>query len=80
MSDGPAPREVRAARLAADLTQKEAADLVFRNKRMWSAWETGESPMGLAVWTLFCLRVDQPDRLKKTVPCPDCGRSVEVSF
>lgn len=54
----PTPAEIKAARLAAGLTQREAAALVHRNDyRRWSEWENGHVQMPPAEWELFNLKV-----------------------
>lgn len=57
----PKPHEIYKARLAANLTQKEAAHLVHRSSdqgyKRWSEWETGARPMPAAEWELFQLKV-----------------------
>lgn len=54
----PTPDMIRAARLAAGLTQTEAAALVHRSRAAsWSEWERGAVPMPAAEWDLFGLKV-----------------------
>jgi anti-sigma regulatory factor (Ser/Thr protein kinase) len=70
----PAPQEIRAARLAAGLTQPAAAALVHRTARMWSMWETStDHEMDLACWELFNIKVER-ERAASTV------ESVHVEF
>jgi putative transcriptional regulator len=57
MSHTPAPQEVRAAREAAELTQAEAAALVYLgHPNRWSEIERGVYPMHPAVWELFTIK------------------------
>jgi DNA-binding transcriptional regulator YiaG len=49
----PSPEEVRAARELAQLTQKEAADLIHCTESGWQKWELGERRMHPAFWDLF---------------------------
>lgn len=64
----PTPEQVKAARLAAGLTQAAAAALVHRaNYRRWGEWENGKETMPAAEWELFQLKtkvVDTPDNKK----------------
>lgn len=61
----PAPAEIRAARLAAGLTQTEAGALVYSALRAWQAWEAGERAMHPGLWELYRL---------KTSGLPSAGR------
>jgi hypothetical protein len=54
----PTPDEVKAARVAAGLTQTAAADLVHRTLRNWQQWESGARRIDLALWDLFQLKVN----------------------
>jgi len=49
----PTPAEIRAARLAAGLTQSQAADLVCSKLRTWQQWEAGDRGMHPGLWKLF---------------------------
>ena len=53
----PAPEDVRAARLAAGLTQAAAAAAVHTSCRSWQQWEAGDRRMHPAFWNLFCLKM-----------------------
>ena len=58
----PAPAEVRAARIAAELTQTEAAALVHTSCRAWQQWEAkpgtpGHRAMHPAFWELFEIKI-----------------------
>lgn len=53
----PTPEEIRRVRESADLTQVEAARLIYTSARAWQQWEAGERRMHPAWWTLFRLRV-----------------------
>lgn len=56
----PAPEMIRAARVAAGLTQAEAAAVVHRpSYRTWQDWERGRSKMPLDAWELFLLKTGQ---------------------
>lgn len=56
----PQPTSVRAARVAAGLTQSEAGALVYRTARNWQQWESGERPMDPGLWLLFQIRTFNP--------------------
>ena len=52
----PTPDAIRAARLAAGLTQAAAAALVQAGLRSWSHWENGDRRMPAATWELFMIK------------------------
>jgi DNA-binding transcriptional regulator YiaG len=52
----PNPDEIRALRLAAGLTQTEAAAYLFTTVRTWQQWEAGDRAMHPAFWR--CIRLD----------------------
>jgi DNA (cytosine-5)-methyltransferase 1 len=55
----PAPKDIRTARVAAGLTQTEAAALVHAGLKTWQNWEseTGEGrKIPLASWDLFLIK------------------------
>jgi DNA-binding transcriptional regulator YiaG len=55
----PTPVEVREAREAAGLTQREAAELVYLgHAKRWSEIERGVQTMHAAVWELFCIKIE----------------------
>jgi DNA (cytosine-5)-methyltransferase 1 len=66
MSTTPKPAEIRTARKAAGLTQREAAALVHRTSneghKRWSEWENGATTMPPAEWELFLLKTKVVDR------------------
>lgn len=49
----PAPAAIRSARLAAGLTQTQAAALVHVTCRAWQQWEAGDRRMSPALWELW---------------------------
>lgn len=54
----PTPEEVTAARAAAGLTQKEAAELVHLGSGVrWAEYENGARNIDVARWELFRLKV-----------------------
>lgn len=60
----PEADEIRAARLAAGLTQAEAAELVHLGSHVrWSEYERGVENISLQTWHLFLL-------LTRQVPLP----------
>ena len=52
----PAPDVIKAARIAAGLTQTKAAALLYKTCRIWQMWEAGDSPMCPALWELFLIK------------------------
>jgi DNA-binding transcriptional regulator YiaG len=50
------PDAIRAARLAAGLTQTEAGALCHRTLRAWQDAESGARSLDAAAWELFLLR------------------------
>jgi len=53
----PAPDEIRAARIAAGLSQSQAAALVGSpSYQRWHEWETGKRNLPPAKWELFLIK------------------------
>lgn len=55
----PTPETIRAARLAAGLTQTAAAALIHGTMRAWQDWEAGARRMHPGLWELFQVKVLQ---------------------
>lgn len=55
----PSPKQIRAARDDAGLTQTKAGELIFGTRRTWADWEGGARKMPPAAWHLFLLLTDQ---------------------
>lgn len=56
----PAPEAVKASRLAAGLTQLQAANLVgSASFQAWNYWESGRRTVPLDSWALFLLATGQ---------------------
>lgn len=54
----PDPAMIRAARIAAELTQAEAAELVhLGSATRWSEYERGAQAMDAARWELFLIKI-----------------------
>lgn len=53
----PTPAEVKAARLAAGLTQTKAGELIYCCSRTWQKWEYGEVEMNPALWELWNIKI-----------------------
>lgn len=49
-------REIRAARKAAGMTQKQAADVVGVSWRAWQDWELGVRGINPGLWELFLIK------------------------
>jgi len=56
----PTPAEIKAARCAAKVTQKNAAKLIYRTPRTWRKWEHGEREMPVRDWEFFLQRTAPP--------------------
>lgn len=64
------PADIAAARTAAGLTQRAAAECVCTTQATWSNWESGKARMHPAFFALFLLFTGQhPTR--QLVPKPD---------
>lgn len=59
------PREVKAARLAAGLTQAQAAEVIHKRILAWQRYESGDRSMDCALYELFLLKTGQME-LPKT--------------
>lgn len=55
----PTPAAIREARLAASLTQTEAAQTVRSSLRGWQQWEAGDRTMPPGLFELFMLKTGQ---------------------
>jgi len=55
----PTPAAVRKARIAAGLTQTEAARTVRASLRGWQQWEAGDRAMPPGLFELFMLKTGQ---------------------
>jgi len=55
----PTPEEVKSARAAAKLTQKQAAELIYKDIRAWQRYEAGDRHMDVALFELFLLKTNQ---------------------
>lgn len=58
----PTPKQIRAARAAAGLTQTAAAALIGKPLRTWQGWETAEGvkahrKMDAALWELWKIKL-----------------------
>jgi transcriptional regulator with XRE-family HTH domain len=56
--NAPTPEDLRTARLAAGLTQRQAGELIH-SARSWEAWESGRFNMHPALLELFLLKTGQ---------------------
>lgn len=65
----PTPKQIRTARIAAQLNQVDAATLIYQSPRAWRGWELGERVMDAGLWELFGIKAPTAkpsDRLRKT--------------
>lgn len=53
----PTPAQIKAARIAANLTQEQAGARVHAALRTWQQWEGDDRAMPLAAWELFQLKI-----------------------
>ena len=53
----PRPEDVQQARLWANLTQQESANLVHVGLRGWQKWEGGEARMPGSAWELYRIKI-----------------------
>lgn len=53
----PKPQAIIDARLAANLSQTEAAGLIYSTLRTWQDWEAGVARMHPAFWELWRMKV-----------------------
>jgi DNA-binding transcriptional regulator YiaG len=53
----PTPEQIRAARVAASLTQTEAALLIHGTMRSWQEYEAGNRRMHPGLWELFRMKI-----------------------
>lgn len=52
----PAPAAVKAARIAAGLTQQQAGATIGRARRAWQDWELGNRRMPASLFELFNIK------------------------
>lgn len=57
----PAPKEIAQAREEAELTQTQAAAIVYRSLRTWQDWESGARRMPPDTWEYWCLLISAPE-------------------
>lgn len=57
----PTPAQIRAARAAAGLTQKQAGELIWCTARTWQDWERGERRMMPVIWWAWQQRAYRSD-------------------
>lgn len=57
MKTSPTPDQIRTARHRANLTQDEAAQLVYYHRNSWENWENGRVNMHPSAWELFTIKV-----------------------
>ena len=52
----PTPQAIRDKRGDLNMTQTEAAKIVYSSLRAWQQWESGERRMHPALWELFVIK------------------------
>lgn len=59
MATNPATDQIRSARIAAGLTQTQAAALIYSSLRSWQQWEAGDRRMHPGLFELFKIKLDK---------------------
>jgi DNA-binding transcriptional regulator YiaG len=59
----PTPETIRAARMAAGLSQTAAARLVSATLRSWQQWEAGDNRMHPGLFELFQLKTKKTEKI-----------------
>lgn len=57
LQDSPTPERIRDSRETAGIAMARAAALVRSQTEVWRRWETGDRPMPLARWELWCYKL-----------------------
>lgn len=76
----PTSTAIRDARIAASLTQTEAAQAVRASLRGWQQWEAGDRAMPPGLFELFMLKTgqwpldDETNKELTVLPCPPAGK------
>lgn len=73
MPNKPTPEQIRAARMAAGLTQSQSAELVgLSHENRWQEYEAGRRSPSRQTWELFLERTRQPIPQPESTdhPCP----------
>lgn len=55
----PSKEAIKKARMAAGITQKQAAELIYFSLRTWQEWEGGFRDMHESAWELFCIKLER---------------------
>ena len=58
----PTPEEIRAARMAAGLSQTAAARIVHASLRSWQQWEAGDNRMHPGLFELFQIKTKTTEK------------------
>lgn len=72
LSSPPSPAVIKLGRIAAELTQAQAAQLVHVTAGAWQKWELGKAKMHPAIFELFMLKTGWALSASASVP-KDCG-------
>ena len=57
----PTPAQVKQARANAGLTQKQAAEVIYKKILAWQRYESGDREMDAALYELFLIKTGQAD-------------------
>ncbi len=55
----PTPEAIKKARIAVELTQRQAADLIGYSRRSWQEWEAGRRNMRMVTFKAFKQAADK---------------------
>ena len=66
MMQQPTPEQIKNARLAAKMTQKQAAETLYINLKSWQKYESGDRSMYPAFFELFLIKTGQKNLLTNT--------------
>lgn len=61
MTSKPTPEQVKEARKRSNLTQTQAAEVIYKNVLAWQRYEAGDRGMDAALFELFLLKTAQQE-------------------
>lgn len=57
--NNPTPEQVKQARATVGLTQKQAAEVIYKKVLAWQRYESGDREMDAALYELFLIKTGQ---------------------
>lgn len=72
MTNKPTPDQLRAARLAAGLSQEDAGELILGSRRSWENWEQGRVKMHPGLFDYFMIKTGQKTYFDEQTYINDC--------